>query len=73
MKKIIVSSALLALLCVTSCSGEASLEDKRDGKKYKTVKVGEQVWMAENLNYDASGSKFLWKQTCQLSKIWQTL
>lgn len=30
--------------------------DERDGQEYRYTTIGNQVWMAENLNYDALGS-----------------
>ena len=45
---------LFLLACAGLSSSKVTLgtmTDPRDGRTYKTVKIGSQTWMAQNLNY----------------------
>ena len=52
---------ILQILAIVN-GQKGSFKDKRDGKSYKTVRVGFTNWMAENLNY-ASDSSWCYRDT----------
>ena len=55
--KITVKDSVVIDSSNSKVSNDSVLKDTRDGETYKIVKIGDRIWMAENLRFSTANSK----------------